>query len=259
MDAVCDVIEREGDSIAVVMLPGVHYFTGQVFDMKRITEVAHRKGCMVGFDLAHAVGNIELSLHEWQVDFACWCTYKYLNSGPGCIAGAFMHEKHERNSFPKLLGWWGHRLQTRFDMTNNLDLQPGIGGYRLTNPPPLLVAPLKSSLDIFKQTTMAKLRKKSFLLTGYLEYLLLENFQTPSNRMLEIITPQLERGCQLSLRFNFPVEKVFEELEKRGVRCDVRKPSVIRIAPTPLYNTFQDVFNFIQILSPLLDHLKNSC
>jgi len=174
MDTLCELIEKEGDSIALVFLPGVQYFTGQVFDMERITKVAHEKGCMVGYDLAHAVGNIELKLSDWGVDFACWCNHKYMNAGTGSISGVFMHSKHEYNYPPKLIGWWGHKLSTRFDMTNELDLTPGVRGYAHSGPPPCLLSNLKSSLDIFKQTDMKKLRKKSILLTGYLEFLLKE-------------------------------------------------------------------------------------
>jgi len=251
MDEVCRIIEEQGESIAVVMLPGIHYFTGQVFDMKRITEAAHRKGCKVGFDLAHAVGNIVLKLHDWNVDFACWCTYKYLNSGAGGIGGAFMHETHKINEFPKLLGWWGHRLDTRFDMSNSLELSTGIAGYRISNPPPALVAGLKASLDIFKQTSMEALAAKSFLLTGYLEMLLLTYFG--ADKGFEIITPAAgERGCQLSVKFSVPVEEIFKKMAEKGIRCDIRKPSVIRLAPVPMYNTFKDVFTFVNILRSLL-------
>jgi len=219
--------------------------------MEKITKVAHEKGCMVGFDLAHAVGNIELKLSHWGVDFACWCTYKYMNSGAGGIGGAFMHSKHEKNDFPKFVGWWGHRFSTRFDMSNKLDLVPGVQGYSISNPSPCLVAGLKSSLDIFKQTDMKKLCKKSLLLTGYLEYLLKEEL----NEMVEIITPSYMRGCQLSIRLKMDISKVNEMLISRGVRCDVRKPSVMRLAPVPLYNSFKDVYKFVQILVEILSNV----
>jgi len=248
MDNLCELIEKEGDSIALVLLPGVQYFTGQVFDMERITKIAHEKGCMVGFDLAHAVGNIELRLSDWGVDFACWCTYKYMNSGAGGIGGAFMHSKHEKNDLPKFVGWWGHRFSTRFDMSNKLDLVPGVQGYMISNPPPCLIAGLKSSLDIFKQTNMKQLCKKSFLLTGYLEFLLKEELK----ELVEIITPQQWRGCQLSVRFKMEIEKVYERLNATGVRCDLRKPSVMRLAPAPLYNSFKDVYNFVKILNEII-------
>ncbi|CAK8671699.1 kynureninase-like [Clavelina lepadiformis] len=249
------VIEEEGDEIALIMLSGLNYYNGQVFDMEAITRAGHAKGCMVGFDLAHAVGNIELHLHNWDVDFACWCTYKYLNSGPGGIAGAFMHRRHKNNDFPKFLGWWGHSAEDRFEMTNVMNLTPGIQGYRVSNPPPLLVASLRASLDIFDKTSMRQLREKSFLLTGYLEYLLQLYFsKDKSDPYIDIITPSdfSRRGCQLSLVYSCSITEIHEKLEKLGVLCDTRKPNVMRIAPTPMYNSFQDVFRFIQILKRML-------
>ncbi|XP_041834355.1 kynureninase [Melanotaenia boesemani] len=252
------VIEKEGESIAVVMLSGVQYYTGQLFDMATITEAGHRKGCIVGFDCAHAAGNVELKLHDWSVDFACWCSYKYINSGAGGIAGAFIHEKHKHTIKPALLGWWGHDLKTRFQMTNELDLQPGVNGFRLSNQPILLVCPLQASLEVFDMTSMQALRRKSVLLTGYLEYLIQYYYtkdpMQPHKPHVHIITPSdpQQRGCQLSLSFSVPIRRVYEELEKRGVVCDMREPSVLRVAPVPLYNSFSDVHRFIETLGAAL-------
>uniref|UniRef100_A0A8C4EIE2 Kynureninase n=1 Tax=Dicentrarchus labrax TaxID=13489 RepID=A0A8C4EIE2_DICLA len=253
------VIEQEGDSIAMVMLSGVQYYTGQLFDMAAITEAGQRKGCCVGFDCAHAAGNAELKLHEWGVDFACWCSYKYLNSGAGGLAGAFIHEKHKDTIKPALLGWWGHDLKTRFKMNNVLELQPGVSGFRLSNQPILLVCPLQVSLFTETNTFLHEaLRRKSLLLTGYLEYLSRHYFSEdpaqPDKPYVRIITPSdpQQRGCQLSLCFSIHIKKVFQELEKRGVACDMREPSVLRIAPVPLYNSFNDVHRFIQTLRTAL-------
>ncbi|XP_068575501.1 kynureninase [Cebidichthys violaceus] len=255
---ILEVIEKEGDSIAVVMFSGVQYYTGQLFDMAAITEAGQRKGCFVGFDCAHAVGNVELKLHDWGVDFACWCSYKYVNSGAGGLAGAFVHEKHRYTIKPALLGWWGHDLKTRFLMDNVLELQLGVNGFRLSNQPILLVCPLQASLEVFKMTSMQALRRKSLLLTGYLEYLIqhyyTEDPTQPHKAHVRIITPSdpQQRGCQLSLCFSIPITKIHQELEKRGVACDMREPSVLRIAPVPLYNSFSDVHRFIETLGSAL-------
>ncbi|KAM4559508.1 kynureninase isoform 1-T2 [Odontesthes bonariensis] len=252
------VIEEEGDSIAVVMFSGVQYYTGQLFDMAAITEAGHRKGCFVGFDCAHAAGNAELKLHDWGVDFACWCSYKYINSGAGGLAGAFIHEKHKHTIKATLTGWWGHDLKTRFQMNNVLELQPGVSGFRLSNQSMLLVCPLQASLEVFHKTTMQALRRKSILLTGYLEYLIqhyyTEDPTQPHKPHVHIITPSdpQQRGCQLSLSFSMPIKRVFQELERRGVACDMREPSVLRMAPVPLYNSFSDVHRFIETLGEAL-------
>ncbi|NXX06832.1 KYNU Kynureninase, partial [Larus smithsonianus] len=217
------VIEKEGDSIAVILFSGVQYYTGQLFDIPRITKAGQEKGCFVGFDLAHAVGNVELHLHDWGVDFACWCSYKYLNSGAGGLAGAYIHEKHSQSIKPALIGWWGHEFKTRFLMENKLQLSEGINGFRLSNPPILLVCALQASLEVFGQATMKALRRKSVLLTGYLEYLIKhyynEDKTNPEKPFVKIITPSRieERGCQLTLSFSLPIKSVFKELEKRGV------------------------------------------
>ncbi|XP_047433128.1 kynureninase [Mugil cephalus] len=255
---ILDVIQKEGDSIAVVMFSGVQYYTGQLFDMAAIAEAGHRKGCFVGFDCAHAAGNAELKLHDWGVDFACWCSYKYINSGAGGIAAAFVHEKHKHSIKPALVGWWGHDLRTRFQMSNVLELQPGVSGFRLSNQPILLVCPLQASLEVFSRTNMQELRRKSLLLTGYLEYLIQQHYTQdparPHKPHVRIITPSdpQQRGCQLSLSFSVPIKRVFQELEKRGVACDMREPSVLRVAPVPLYNSFSDVHRFIETLGAAL-------
>uniref|UniRef100_A0AAY4C4Z3 Kynureninase n=2 Tax=Denticeps clupeoides TaxID=299321 RepID=A0AAY4C4Z3_9TELE len=251
---ILDAIEKEGDSIAVIVFSGVQYYTGQLFNMAAITRAGQAKGCYVGFDCAHAVGNVELYLHDWGVDFACWCSYKYVNSGAGGLAGAYIHEKHAHTVTPALRGWWGHNLKTRFKMDNTMDLLPGISGFRLSNQPILLVCPLQASLEIFSQTSMKSLRKKSILLTGYLEYLIKHFYSKDESNLskpyVQIITPSNpeERGCQLSLSFSVPILAVFKELEKRGVACDMREPNVLRVAPVPLYNSFSDVHQFINLL-----------
>uniref|UniRef100_A0A8D2N0K7 Kynureninase n=1 Tax=Zonotrichia albicollis TaxID=44394 RepID=A0A8D2N0K7_ZONAL len=258
------VIEKEGDSIAVILFSGVQYYTGQLFDIPRITRAGQKKGCLVGFDLAHAVGNVELHLHDWGVDFACWCSYKYLNSGAGGLAGAYIHEKHSKSIKPALIGWWGHEFKTRFLMENKLQLSEGINGFRLSNPPILLVCALHASLEVFSQTTMKALRRKSVLLTGYLEYLIKhyysEDKTNPEKPFVRIITPSQieERGCQLTLSFSLPIKSVFNELEKRGVACDMREPNALRIAPVPLYNSFLDVHRFIEILGSAITSSKQT-
>ncbi|XP_066289300.1 kynureninase-like [Branchiostoma lanceolatum] len=258
---IVSLIEREGDAIAVVVFSGVQYYTGQLFNMAAITKAGHSKGCVVGFDLAHAVGNAELHLHDWGVDFACWCTYKYMNSGAGGLAGAFVHENHaDATDAPRFVGWWGHQMSTRFQMDNKLDLSPGVNGFRLSNPPPLLVSPLLASLDVFQKTTMADLRRKSVLLTGYLELLIKKFYPKPAagevtgRPWVDIITPSdpAQRGCQLSLMFSMPIGSVFTQLERRGVACDKREPNVLRIAPAPLYNSFSDVHRFVSLLGQSL-------
>ncbi|XP_044525834.1 kynureninase [Gracilinanus agilis] len=262
MEDILEVIEKEGDSIAVILFSGVQFYTGQLFDIPAITKAGQAKGCFVGFDLAHAVGNVELHLHDWGVDFACWCSYKYLNSGAGALAGIFIHEKHAYTMKPALVGWFGHELESRFNMDNKLDLIRGVNGFRLSNPPILLVCALEASLEIFSQTTMKTLRRKSILLTGYMEYLIKHYYskdKTASNKpFVKIMTPSHieHRGCQLTLTFSIPMKSVFQELEKRGVVCDKREPSGIRVAPVPLYNSFHDVYRFIKALASAISAAK---
>ncbi|XP_038645875.1 kynureninase [Scyliorhinus canicula] len=252
---ILSTIEKEGDSIAVILFSGVQYYTGQLFDMVSITKAGHAKGCFVGFDLAHAVGNVELCLHDWNVDFASWCNYKYMNSGAGALAGAYIHEKHQYSVKPTLHGWWSNDMKTRFEMDKKIHLSPGVNGFRLSNPPILLVRSLQAALEIFNQTDKKALRRKSVLLTGYLECLIKHYHSkvpdNPQKPYVTIITPSNieERGCQLSLVFSCPISSIFMELQKRGVACDKRVPNALRVAPVPLYNSFSDVYKFIKILN----------
>lgn len=242
------VIEQQGRSIALIMLGGVNYYTGQFFDLKKITAAGHAQGCMVGFDLAHAAGNVPLELHEWDVDFACWCSYKYLNSGPGSVAGCFVHERHGSDSeLPRFAGWWGHDKATRFQMGPEYRPITGAEGWQLSNPPILSLAAVKASLEIFSAAGMEALRAKSVKLTGYLEFLL----GSLGSEAFHIMTPRNpgERGCQLSLVVREDGKKVYEALEEAGVICDWREPDCIRVAPVPLYNSFTDVYNFVQIFA----------
>ena len=245
------VIAEQGDSIALIMLGGVNYYTGQAFDMKRITEVAHQKNIVVGFDLAHAAGNLLLQLHDWNVDFAVWCSYKYLNSGPGGIAGCFVHEKHATDkTLPRFAGWWSNDKQKRFLMQPEFNAIDGAEGWQLSNPSILAMASLRASLDIFDEVGMEKLAEKSKQLTAYLEFLINEL----KNDAIEIITPKdtKQRGAQLSIRIKNSNKNFFHQLTATGVVCDWREPDVIRLAPVPLYNSFLDVYQFVQKLKLVL-------
>ena len=238
-------IAREGERLALVMLGGVNFRTGQVMDMARIVAAAHGVGALCGFDLAHAAGNIPLSLHDWNVDFACWCSYKYLNAGPGAIAGAFVHERHGRDAtVPRFGGWWGNDPATRFRMHLEPEFVPvpSAESWQVSNPPILAMAPLRASLEIFDEVGMAALRRKSLVLTGYLEFLLREWLP----RDCRLITPSNpgERGCQLSIQVLSEPKARFKALESQGVICDFREPDVIRVAPVPLYNGFAEVWGF---------------
>jgi len=249
------LIKKEGDSIALVMLPGVQYYTGQVFDMKNIAEVAHKKGCMVGFDLAHAAGNILMDLHDWQVDFACWCTYKYLNSGPGSVAGCFVHQNHHDNkNLPRFAGWWGHDKSSRFKMENQFIPMKSAEAWQLSNPPVLSLAAIRGSLDTIKKAGGIKtLREKAIKLSGYMRFLL----ETELADEIEILTPSdaNSSGSQLSLALKLQdgdspdrSKQIFDAIETKGVTGDWRYPNVIRVAPVPQYNSFEDVYRFVQIL-----------
>jgi kynureninase len=248
------LIAREGKRIALVMLPGVQYRTGQVFDMARLTALARAQGCRVGFDLAHAAGNIELALHDWAPDFAVWCSYKYLNGGPGAIAGSFVHQRHARAvSLPRFAGWWGHNKDKRFLMGPEFEVLEGAEGWQVSNPPILSMAPLIVSFALFREAGMRRLREKSVRLTGYLESLI----ESQLAGRVAIVTPRAsaERGCQLSLRLcagTASGKAVFEELARRDVICDWREPDVIRVAPVPLYNTFEEAWEFVSILADVL-------
>jgi kynureninase len=251
-----DYLREQGSGVAMMMLGGVNYLTGQVMDMQRLTEAGHRAGARVGWDLAHAAGNVVLKLHEWDADFACWCSYKYLNSGPGAVAGCFVHERHVRNTagfgasgaLTRLAGWWGNDPKTRFAMTPDFVPVASADAWSLSNPPVLATAPVRVSLEIFDRATMPALRRKSEGLTGYLQWLL--DGIPGAERVLEVITPRdpAARGCQLSLAIKDRAREFHRALAAQGVVCDFREPNVIRLAPTPLYNTFEDCWRFSEIL-----------
>lgn len=239
-------IEQEGEQIALIILGGVQYYTGQLFDMPSIIKKGHEFGCFVGLDLAHAVGNVPLYLHDWQADFAVWCSYKYLNAGPGAIAGAFVHEKHHHGSLPRFHGWWGSDKKSRFKMPPDFIPIPSVEAWQVSNPPIFQLAALRASLDVFDRAGIENLRKKSIKLTAYLEFLL----RHCSDGFFEIITPNQheQRGCQLSLKFKNNAYTFFDYLKNNGVFCDYRYPNVIRIAPVPLYNSFFENYTFFQIM-----------
>lgn len=242
------LLREQGPSIALVMLGGVNYHTGQAFDMGRITAAAQAQGCLVGFDLAHAAGNLPLRLHEWGVDFAVWCTYKYLNAGPGGVGGCFVHRRHGANpQLPRLAGWWGNDPSLRFSMPRHFVPQAGAEGWQLSNAPILSMAPLKVSLDLFKEAGMESLRKKSEGLTGYLLFLL---DQWLPKDAFTILTPRAAeaRGCQLSIRTE-QANALCRTLKTKGVICDFRAPDIIRVAPVPFYNTFEEVWRFATLLA----------
>lgn len=247
MQAIERALAEHGSRIALVLLPGVQYRTGQSFDLKTIATLAHAQGCQVGFDLAHAVGNLPLQLHASDADFAIWCSYKYLNSGPGAVGGAFVHARHARATLPRFAGWWGHEKSTRFQMGPEFVPTPGADGWQLSNPPILSLAPLRVSLEIFHRAGMQRLREKSLRLTGYLEWLV----QTQLPDVLEVVTPTdpAQRGAQLSIRVlggRAQGRALFEHLIDRGIIGDWREPDVIRISPAPLYNRFADCLVFAQ-------------
>ncbi len=242
-------LDEQGSEIALVWLPGVNFLTGQVFDMQRITAAARKHGCAVGFDLAHAAGNVRMSLHDWDVDCACWCSYKYLNAGPGAVAGCYVHERHGADlELPRYAGWWGDDPATRFEMHRKTAFiaQPGAAGWQISNPPILSMAPLRASLDIFDEAGMEALRAKSRTLTGYLRYLL----EQASPGWFEFITPAEPeaQGCQLSILVHDQPKRRHQAVLDQGMVCDFREPNVIRIAPAPLYNTYHEVWRFGQTL-----------
>ena len=236
------------------MIGGVNYYSGQVFDMKTITAAAHKAGAIAGFDLAHAAGNIPMHLHDWDVDFAAWCSYKYLNGGPGAVSGVYIHERHATN--PELIrfaGWWGHDKSTRFLMQKGFVPMPSAESWQMCNAPVMNMASLKASLELFDAVGMDALREKSLLLTGYLEFLI-KQLSSQGKGGFEIITPSnpAERGCQLSILAKDHGRPLFDKITERGVVADWREPNVIRVAPAPLYNIFEDVYRFANILSESL-------
>jgi kynureninase len=242
------LIDREGESIALILLGGVNYATGQAFDMEGISKAGRRKGCLVGFDLAHAAGNIPLRLHDWGPDFAVWCSYKYLNGGPGCVGGCFVHERHARSpELPRFAGWWGHDEKTRFQMGPEFQAMLGAEGWQLSNPPILALAPLRASMEIFAAAGLEHLRAKSVLLTGYMEFLLGQH----ASSKFSIITPREHerRGAQLSIRLPSDGRSLCDRLAEQGVIGDWREPDTFRVAAVPLYNSYQDVYRFVQRFS----------
>ena len=242
-----EVIDKHGAEIALIMLGNTNYYTGQFFDMKQITKWGHEKGCMVGFDCAHGAGNVPLNLHDSGCDFAVWCSYKYLNSGPGSIGGAFVHERHlNKPGIPRFEGWWGHNQETRFKMRDAFDPTPTIEAWQLSNPPILSMAAVWSSLRIFDEVGIDKLRNKGIQLTAYLERLV----TSLGEDVVDIITPKdlQQRGSQLSVRVKNANKKLFNTISDKGVIADWREPDVIRVAPVPLYNSYEDVFHFYSIL-----------
>jgi kynureninase len=248
-----NLLADHGQSIALMLLPGVQYYSGQVLDMPELCQLARDAGCRIGLDLAHAIGNVPLELHDWAPDFAVWCSYKYLNAGPGAIGGIFVHDRHLRDTAaPRLLGWWGHEEKSRFEMAPTFTPARGVEQWQLSNPPILSFAPLVASLQLFHRAGMHRLRKKSVQLTSYLA----ESLQHRFAGRVASITPENARGCQLSLQVVNPAcdaRRVFDSLERQNVIADWREPNVIRVAPVPLYNRFEDVHDFIQRLGIALD------
>ncbi|WP_405291189.1 kynureninase [Algibacter sp. Ld11] len=246
------ILEAQGDEIALIMIGGINYYTGQFFDLKRIATLGHKYGCNVGFDCAHGAGNVQLNLHDSGADFAVWCTYKYLNAGPGSLAGCFIHERHAYNKeLNRFTGWWSHNKKTRFNMRGEFDQLPGAEGWQLSNPPILSMAAIKASLDMFHDVGIDKLTAKSKKLTGYFEFLL----HDLGEDAIKIITPTNpdERGCQLSIQVKNANKALHNKLTESGVISDWREPDVIRCAPVPLYNSFEDVYRLVEKLKTILN------
>lgn len=253
-DRIIAAIDANREELALVLIGGVNYYTGQWFDMERITDAGKRAGAMVGWDLAHAAGNVPLELHKWNVDFAAWCGYKYLNSGPGGVSGVFVHEKHHgKADIPRFEGWWGHNKSDRFKMPEDFVPIPTAEAWQLSNAPVLAMAPLLASLELFDEVGMPILRNKSLVLTEYLQTVI-EDASRESGQAIRIITPKdpKRRGCQISISVPGKGRAVFEKLSAAGVIADWREPDVIRLAPVPLYNSFEDVYHFGALLSQYL-------
>jgi kynureninase len=247
---ILQIIENEGDSIALILIGGINYYSGQRYDLAQITEGGHKKGCIVGFDLAHAAGNVKLNLHGIGCDFAAWCTYKYLNAGPGAIGAIFVHERYAHATLPRFEGWWGFEKATRFKMTPDFIPIGGAESWQMSTPPVLSMAAIKASLGIFEEAGFENILKKSKLLTGYLEFLL-KNIPTDTVRIITPEDPE-QRGCQLSIQVQGADKSLFYKLLENGVVADWREPDVIRVAPAPLYNGFEEVFRFVEILKKML-------
>ncbi|WP_242921364.1 kynureninase [Pontibacter liquoris] len=244
-----------GEELALVLMGGINYYTGQVYDMQAITKAGHEAGAVVGFDLAHAAGNIPVKLHDWEVDFAVWCTYKYLNSGPGGTAGAFVHERHGNNpQLPRFAGWWGHDASVRFQMQKGFIPMPGAEGWQVSNAQILPMAVHRASLELFDEAGMENLRDKSQKLTGYLQFLI-DDVHVGKD-VLEVITPRdaEARGCQISMLVKQNARELFNKLMEAGIIVDFREPSVIRVAPTPFYNSFEEVYRFSEVLHVCLQN-----
>lgn len=255
---ILNAIEQHHDELALVFFGGVNYYTGQVFDMQKIAAKAKQYGITVGFDLAHGVGNIPMQLHNWQVDFAAWCSYKYLNSGPGSVSGIFVHEQHHTNTeIPRFAGWWGHNKTERFKMEKGFQPIPTAEAWQLSNAPVLAMAVHLESLKIFQRAGIQNLRAKSKQLTSYLEYCIQQVSESSNKVNFEVITPKNvnQRGCQLSILTHGSGKVLFDELTKNGVIADWREPNVIRIAPVPLYNSFEDAYDFAAILNTAVENL----
>jgi kynureninase len=247
---ILSAIEKHGSELALVMIGGVNYYTGQVFEMEKITSAAHKAGAIAGFDLAHAAGNIALQLHNWNVDFAAWCSYKYLNAGPGAVGGAFIHDRHSADfKIPRFAGWWGNDPDTRFSMPKEFIPRKDADGWQLSNAPVFSMAALRASMELFREAGMKQLVEKSERLTGYLAYLINElNRETSDYNHIRVITPDNARGCQLSLVVGNNGKNIHDFISEQGVIADWRHPDVIRVAPAPLYNSFEDVYRLYTIL-----------
>ena len=245
------IVSEQGDEIALLLIGGVNYYTGQFLDLKRIAEIGHLKNCIVGIDLAHGAGNIQPNLHDSGVDFAAWCTYKYLNSGPGSLGGVFVHEKHSKDKdLPRFAGWWNHNKETRFNMRQPFDVMEGAEGWQLSNPPILSMAAIKASLDLFDEVGMGALREKSEKLTGYFEFLI-HQITTDDIQIITPINPK-ERGCQLSIQVKNADKSLHKKLTAHHIIVDWREPDVIRCAPVPMYTSFEDVYRLVSILKDLV-------
>jgi kynureninase len=252
---IISTIQQHQNETALVLFGGVNYYSGQVLDMESVTKAAHAAGITCGFDLAHAVGNVELKMHDWEVDFACWCSYKYLNSGPGGVSGIFINKKHiDNKDIPRFAGWWGHTKETRFKMEKGFDPIPTAEGWQVSNAPVLSMAAHKASLDIFESAGMQNLFAKGQLLSDYLLFILNDINASSAEKVIEVITPANAKGCQVSMLMLKKGKEIFEALKQHGVLADWREPNVIRVAPVPLYNTFTDIFTFGQIIKNILSH-----
>ena len=250
---IISTIQQHSSETALILFGGVNYYSGQVLDMESITKAAHAAGITCGFDLAHAVGNVELKMHEWDVDFACWCSYKYLNSGPGGVSGVFINKRHiDNKDIPRFAGWWGHTKETRFKMEKGFEPIPTAEGWQVSNAPVLSMAAHKASLDIFEEAGLSNLFAKGQLLSDYLLFILNDINAGSTEKLIEVITPANAKGCQVSMLMLKKGKEIFEALKQNGVLADWREPNVIRVAPVPLYNTFTDVFLFGQIISKML-------